>query len=186
MRARDLMTSPVHTVRDVDAVSDLAALLAQHGIAAAPVLDAEGTLVGLAGPPPDGLLGKVSEVMRPPLSVTPDTDVAEVARVLLDERIPSVPVLDGGCLVGVVSRRDVLSSLVPGDGLIRREVQRRLDAYTGAEPRWVAQVAGGVVYLSGEPFDDTEETIVTVLARTVTGVRRVEFGDRQGERHACG
>jgi CBS domain-containing protein len=39
-------------------------------------------------------------------SVTPDTDLADLATLMLDKRVNPVPVLDGGRLVGIVSRSD--------------------------------------------------------------------------------
>jgi CBS domain-containing protein len=47
MRVRDIMTTPVHTVRQDAAVADAAGLLAARGITALPVLDAAGALVGI-------------------------------------------------------------------------------------------------------------------------------------------
>ena len=50
------------------------------------------------------------EVMTsPPITVTPDTPVAEVAALLLENRISAVPVLnEAGRLVGIVSEGDLL------------------------------------------------------------------------------
>ena len=48
MRARDVMTSPVITLRPGAPVQAAAALLCSHGFTAAPVVDAGGALVGIA------------------------------------------------------------------------------------------------------------------------------------------
>ena len=47
MRACDVMTQPVYTVTDTDTIEDAAAMLTEHAITAAPVLDRAGTLVGI-------------------------------------------------------------------------------------------------------------------------------------------
>jgi CBS domain-containing protein len=47
-----------------------------------------------------------------PLTVAPDTDVREAARLIAEERHNRLPVVEHGRLVGVVTRLDVLSALV--------------------------------------------------------------------------
>jgi len=47
MKARDIMVSPVLTVRENETVRDLAKLLVSHRISAAPVVDSSGKLVGI-------------------------------------------------------------------------------------------------------------------------------------------
>lgn len=52
----------------------------------------------------------VEDVMSPIRhSVTPDTPVADVARVLLEHHLAGVPVLAGGALVGLITQRDVVT-----------------------------------------------------------------------------
>jgi CBS domain-containing protein len=118
--------------------------------------------------------GMVGEVMSP-YSVTtrPDADVAEVAEEMLEHDVRSMPVLEAGSLVGIISRRDILRAMVRGDDVLTGEVQHRLDAYAGGH-RWTAVVEGGVAHVTGEFDDDTEQGIVAVLARTVPGVAAVD------------
>ncbi len=47
MKARDVMTSPVVTVRPTATVKDTANLFLKHGISAAPVVDDDGKLIGI-------------------------------------------------------------------------------------------------------------------------------------------
>lgn len=55
----------------------------------------------------------VADMMTPdPLTVAPDTDVREAARLIAEERHNRLPVVEHGRLVGVVTRLDVLSALV--------------------------------------------------------------------------
>jgi len=59
---------------------------------------------------------KAGDVMSAPLvTVTEETDIAEIARLLAAHRIKRVPVVRNGQLVGIVSRADLLRSLVRGD-----------------------------------------------------------------------
>ena len=123
MRARDVMTNPVITVRPHVPARAAAALLVSHGFTAAPVVDAEGRLWGFATEAdlmrgrivPDGWVAEtepdpvVSDVMSAaPPGMSPDTDLADVVAAMLDTGTRSVPIVDCGRLVGIVTRRDVL------------------------------------------------------------------------------
>ena len=123
MRARDVMTSPVITLRPDAPSQAAAALLCSHGFTSAPVVDAAGTLVGIASEAdllrgrivPDGWVvaperdSTVEEVMTPaPAAMRPEADLADVVALMLDARLRSVPLVDDGKLVGIVTRRDVL------------------------------------------------------------------------------
>src|SRR5262245_43829459 len=116
MRARDLMSRPVHAVRGDATVEQATALLTQKQITAAPVLDEHGRLIGIisesnilaprlldsVNPPVsrgrsmgrDGDVPRtVGELMTTPVvTVIPNADIAEVAEKLLDNDVHSVPV----------------------------------------------------------------------------------------------
>lgn len=54
----------------------------------------------------------VSEAMTGrPVSVTPDTDVEEVANLMVEKNFHTVPVVENGKLVGVVGKEDILRIL---------------------------------------------------------------------------
>ena len=62
----------------------------------------------------DGSLGAVTvdEIYeRDPLTATPDLDVMELRRVMLERHARYVPVMDGGTLLGVVSFHDVAKAV---------------------------------------------------------------------------
>jgi CBS domain-containing protein len=206
MRAKDIMSSPVHTVVQTATVESAAALVTAKSVTALPVVDAGGTLVGMVSesdllwhrvaadptarlrPLPDtdpaDRPGLVVEVMSAyPLTTRPDADVADVAEAMLEHDVRSIPVLDDGALVGIVSRRDILRAMVRGDDVLAREVQHRLDAYADGTHRWTATVEGGVARVTGEFGDDTERAIVTVLTRTVPGVAAIELGPAETTRN---
>ena len=107
-------------------------LLAQAGIAQAPVIDEQGALVGLllradlmhpdrlaaAGADPaawQALLAQpVSALMWTPVpAATPETDLRELARILLDTGLPGLAVADDQARVtGFVSRSDILRAVL--------------------------------------------------------------------------
>jgi len=196
MRAKDIMSSPVHTVTETTTVEAAAQLITAKAVTALPVVGGAGRLVGMVSESdllwhrvpsdptarlrrmpdtdPANRPGMVGEVMSPyTITTAPDADVAEVAEQMLEHDVRSMPVVEAGAVVGIISRRDILRAMVRGDDVLTAEVQHRLDEYAGG-PRWAAVVEGGVAHVSGEFRDDTEQGIVAVLARTVPGVAAVD------------
>jgi CBS domain-containing protein len=197
--ARDVMTRPVVTVRPATPVRAAAALLSERGFTALPVVDDEGRLAGIVteadllrgrlrhdarsplcaeeldgGPPPCA----VGEVMtREVVSALPWSDLADVAARMAHEGIRSLPVLDAGELVGIVSRRDLVATLTRADAAIVDEVRRRLGAYAGPG-RWTVTALGGMVTLSDEYGDATEQHAARTIAAAVRGVVGVRVGAR--------
>ena len=50
----------------------------------------------------------VKEVMVDPLTIPPDAPVQEAARLMIENKIGCLPVLDGAQLVGIVTETDIL------------------------------------------------------------------------------
>ena len=122
MQAQDVMNRAVITIRPHMPVGAAAALLVARGVTGAPVVTAEGMLRGIvsevdllrARPTvsqgPAEHIATAADMMTPqPVTVRPTDELAEVAAVLLDRGVRAVPVVDGERLVGILSRRDVLS-----------------------------------------------------------------------------
>ncbi len=139
MLARDVMSSPVITLRPDVPAHAAAALLASHGFTGAPVVDAEHRVIGIATEAdlvrgwivpegwdvPEEREPTVGEMMNPTLiAVQPDADLADVVALMLDHGIRSVPIVADGRLVGVVSRRDALR-VVANRELTSDAVRRR-------------------------------------------------------------
>ena len=61
---------------------------------------------------------RVRDVMMPEVrTVTPDTSVQHAARVMREEDVGSLPVLDGGRVIGVVTDRDIaIRTVADGKG----------------------------------------------------------------------
>lgn len=73
----------------------------------------ERDLLRLAGEGREFLDLRVGEVMtRRPVTVPPDTDVLEAARIMGERQIRHLPILEGEHILGVVGIREVLRALV--------------------------------------------------------------------------
>ena len=56
---------------------------------------------------------KVEHAMTPnPTTVDPDTDIEKVAVLMVEKNYHTLPVVDGGKLVGIVGKEDVLRTLI--------------------------------------------------------------------------
>ncbi|MBN9096935.1 MULTISPECIES: CBS domain-containing protein [unclassified Pseudonocardia] len=156
VRARDVMTHLLVTVRPEEPVARARRLLADHGFGALPVVDPDGRIVGIVGaadlldlPEPQARTATVGSVMcTPVLTAGPDTEVH-----VLDHRLARygghrvMPIVERGRLVGVVTRGDLLRRRAHG-GVIERLVghlrgtHRRVPASTGRVLRVVGSRPG--------------------------------------------
>ena len=56
----------------------------------------------------------VKEAMTPePVTVSPDTDIEDVAKLMVDKKYHTLPVIEGDKVVGIVGKEDVLKTLLP-------------------------------------------------------------------------
>jgi CBS domain-containing protein len=197
MRAIELMSRPVVTVATDATSREAAKMLVDNDITAAPVVDENGRLVGIvseadlirgqiqtdARAHPTNLTDpttpqprSVAEVMtRDVICVPPFADAADIAALMLKEGVKSVPVVKDDAPVGMVSRRDLLATLVRDDEAIAAEATARLTDYANGPLPFTVTVTDGVVTLTGDATID-EFRIARLLAGTVIGVRRVHPG----------
>lgn len=117
------------------------------------------------------------------VSVTEDTHVAEVARVLGARRIKRLPVLRDGRLVGIVSRADLLRALVrksagaavADDRTLRETILGRLRAAPWAKGGMVNVIVDrGAVELLGFADSDEQKQAIRALAESVAGFNAVQ------------
>ena len=129
---------------------------------------------------------KAEDVMSyPVVTATPDTTLDEIARLLEKHKIKRVPIVDGGKVVGIVSRANLLQGLASlgrkigparktSDSAIRRKVVTALSR----EP-WVpagqlnVTVHNGVVDLWGFVESSQQKEAIRVAAEIIPGVRAV-------------
>ncbi len=187
MLVREVMTSPVVTVRRTDPVRQAVRLLHHHDVTAAPVVDDTGRVIGIVSeldllrgefePDPRARLRPVNGLDEPPpptvgevmsgkvITVTETTDVTTAIELMVGLRVKSLPVIRGDALVGIVSRRDLTAMLARPDSSLRDDVLAALrEQYPGLE----VTVHDGIAELTG-PADD----VADVITRTVPGIVRV-------------
>ncbi|MFP5369540.1 MAG: HPP family protein [Actinomycetes bacterium] len=205
MQVREVMTREVFTVGPDTSAKYAAEVLAERGFAALPVVDGDNQLVGIVAevdllrdrlpadprlhlrreesgpvvPPPLLVRGVMSPAVR---TVDAGADVADLARLFVDERIRSVPVLEHQRLAGIVSRRDLLRALVRPDDQIRHDLLQLVEGYTGELGCWDVEVEEGVATVRrGRDMSETpievERRALHALARTVPGVVGVRVLD---------
>ena len=126
MRARDIMTHSVITLGPEESIQDVARLLSDYHISGAPVVDAEGHMIGLVTEA--DLISKdgkrVADIMTSRvMTAQEDTPVEQIAQILTSNRFKRLPIVHGDRLVGVVSRSDIVRMMAS---------------------RWVCQVCGSI------------------------------------------
>jgi CBS domain-containing protein len=153
MRVHEVMTTEVATIGPDALLKEAAAELVRRRISGMPVVDADGSVVGVVSEtdivakegdeqrsggflqwfvdPGDPWLANrfdavtVGEAMSAPARVIgADRPVAQAATLMLEESINRLPVVDAeGRLVGVVSRGDLVRAFARSDEEILREIE---------------------------------------------------------------
>lgn len=184
MIAAEVMSRPVVSVRPTMPVRQAMVLLVEHRFGALPVVNEEERLLGVVSESDvlrSGMTGAsigatVADVMAAPLATAPmAATVTELAEILLDRRLRCVPIIDNNVLVGVVSRSDLLRTLLQDDDVLAGRIRRLLNAYAGPRPRWSVGVDGGRAWISGPFADEAERRVVIALAHTVPGIGEVDL-----------
>jgi len=196
---RDVMTTPVVTVRQDTPFKQVVARVRAARVGAVPVTDDSGLVLGIvcehdllakkASPErsPSRLArawrhreqGKAAAVTAASLMTSPavttraEATTEEAARLMYRHRIASLPVVDWlGRLIGIISQGDVLDSFTRPDAQIRREVVRDVisrDFLLDPQAFSVA-VQDGIVTLSGPPESDQVGHLLAAAVRCVEGV----------------
>jgi acetoin utilization protein AcuB len=144
MRVRELMNRNLVTIAESSSCRDAVARMHRARVRHLPVLKGDGTLVGvitdrdlrhhLFSPPVYQAIGtspidmllqaaRVSEIMSAPaVTVESSQDIAEAARVMLKDKIGSLPVVEGGRLVGIITETDLLREICRADAACSPEV----------------------------------------------------------------
>jgi predicted transcriptional regulator len=194
MLVRDAMTRSVVTVSPEATLKVAAGLLAERAITSMPVVDDAGRLIGVlseadvvreslvvdhhahllavpvAKAPAASCVAEVMTMM--PVTVHPDSDLAEAAQLMTESTVKSLPVVEDSRLVGIVSRTDVVRMLAHRDERVEADID---DLIRSAGKDWLVEVQDGVVLLEGlsKPSD---ERLARALVGTVHGVVGMRFG----------
>ena len=129
---------------------------------------------------------RAKEIMsRFVVSVSPQANLAEVAEILDTHRIRQVPVMDGGKLVGMISRADLVRKLAevksgvpvvrPDNGALQKAIWDQVRAQKWLQSAYVnLSVKDGVVELWGAVDSSEQRRALKILVEGVSGVRKVE------------
>lgn len=187
-KVADVMTTEVVSVAPETPFKDCVEMLGVHRIGALPVIDPSGRLVGIltesdllqkqegkGGPPTFAraaarLAGQA--MTRATISVAPGTSITEAARLMQQESVRHLPVVDpDGHLLGMVARVDLLKVFLRSDESIRREIDEDLLPATFGISRGSLDldVRDGVVHIAGTVDGDQVKLLPAFLER-VEGV----------------
>ena len=188
-RVSDVMSTSVVTVDRITPYQEIDRLLAQHKISGMPVLKMGREVAGVVSeadllaaedetsrkarmassagrrwrlrPQPHVNLTAETLMTTPAITIGPDATIPAAARLMNTRHVRRLPVVDeDGKLVGIISRRDLLSVFLRPDTDIIHDIRQILDEI---------------------PLSDPQQVIVTVHHGVVTlaGTMRPEPGDRQ-------
>jgi CBS domain-containing protein len=115
---REVMKTDLITIQPDAPVADALRLLIDHGISGLPVVDADGAIVGVLSE--KDLLKVFYEkdltvgglMTRDPETISVDADLVEVFDSLMAANFRRVLIHDGGKLVGLISRADLMPALL--------------------------------------------------------------------------
>ena len=177
---KDVMSALPISVSKTTSFKEIAARLRELRVSAFPVLDADERVIGVVSEadllPKEalddrhGVRGTITGLLHrteqakaegvtaadlmtsPAVTVTGDDSVECAARLMYSRKVKRLPVVDeGGRLVGIVSRTDILAVFDRTDEAIRTEIMSQVIPGR-SEPSWYSVlVKDGVVTLEGTP-----------------------------------
>ena len=205
---KDVMTTRVVAVREAAGYKDIITVMRKCCVSACPVLDSAGYVIGVVseadllpkeiGPEPftgpgrslqaSGRHGErakavavtAAELMStPPITTGPDINVSEAAKQMYERGVKRLPVVDdGGRLIGIVSRVDVLSVFTRPGAQIRDDVvQQVIVGKLALNPdAFGVTVTSGIVTVTGQADSPAIASELIDAVRHVEGV--VDVRDR--------
>jgi len=128
---------------------------------------------------------KVGEIMTPnPVTITEDTQVEEIARIMESRHVGRLPVMNGDKIVGIVTHSDFLpviarlelnaQSVGQDDEKIRSAVVAAIESAPWAPRGLNVSVSDGIVTLKGFSISENARQAAVVAAENVPAVKRVE------------
>ena len=198
-RVSDVMTTSVLTVDRITPYQEIDRLLTEHKISGVPVLMMGRQVAGVVSEAdllaaedetarqarmasaigrrwrlrkqPRASLTAGPLMTAPAITIGPDATIPAAARLMNTHHIRRLPVVDEeGKLVGIVSRRDLLSVFLRPDGDIVHDARQVLDELPLADPKDVTvTVRHGVVSLAGpmRPEPGQEQDLISLALRLI-------------------
>lgn len=199
MRVRELMTRGVATVTPDAPLRDAASVLVERRVSGVPVVGGHGEVVGVLSEAdivtkaggrtersglltwlfdPEFATAKVTaetvgEAMSSPaVTIASGKAVHEAARLMIDEGVNRLPVVDDGVLVGIVTRADIVRAFTRSDAELASEILDDILRRTfWAEPGSVTvTVTDGRVALSGQVETEADAEMLPLFVSRVPGV----------------
>jgi CBS domain-containing protein len=118
MIAKDVMTRDIITVSPSTKLKNLANILIKNQISGAPVADKDGKILGIVSEADIvAKKGKDAKAIMSTkvISVRQDASVEEIAQLMATHAIKRLPVMDGGKIIGIVSRADIVNAIAMGE-----------------------------------------------------------------------
>jgi len=217
-RVSDVMTTAVVTVDRITPYQDIDRLLTRHRISGVPVLKMGREVVGVVSETdllaaedetrrqarmaasmgrrwhlrkqPHVRLTAGALMTSPAITIGPEATIPGAARLMNTHHISRLPVIDEkGKLIGIVSRRDLLSVFLRPDADIAHDARQVLDELPLADPKEaIAEVRHGVVTLTGlmRPEADHEQDLMPLALRLIWDIDGVvDVVNRLGEAKAA-
>jgi CBS domain-containing protein len=198
-RVGDVMTTKVVTVDRITPYQEIDRLLTRHRLSGVPVLKMGREVVGVVSETdllaaederrrqarmadsigrrwhlrkqPYARLTAGALMTSPAITIGPDATIPTAARLMNTDHISRLPVVDeNGKLVGIVSRRDLLSVFLRSDAEIAHDARQVLDELPLADAKAVmTEVRHGVVTLTGtlSPGADNEQDLTPLTLRLI-------------------
>lgn len=118
LRAKDIMKSPVRTVKPTTSIKEVSLLMLKYGFSGFPVVDSVRLIGiisrkevdkaihhGLAHAPVKGFFTREIE------TVEPETDVFVIQKLMVEKGIGRLPVVEEGKLLGIITKKDLLEAV---------------------------------------------------------------------------
>jgi len=205
MRARELMSTPVITVHPEASLKEVTKRMVDRRVSGVPVVDHSGRLMGIISESDlvatlepavkeQGLMGlldhlahaartdpklrarSAAEVMVPRVvTAGPDASVRELVHLMTIHGVNRIPIVETDRLVGIVTRADILRTLVRPDKAITEDVRWRVLHDLWIDPTGLTiSTRDGIVTIAGEVDTRSEAELVKQWTAATEGVVAVE------------
>lgn len=202
MKVREIMTTKLVIIEPERSLKNAIEHMVRAGVSGLPVTDAAGRLVGivteadLISREAYGAIrhqalalladeirlhhwvmkaagSTVTDVMsRNVVTCGPDEEVNAIARRMLEHQVKRIPVVEGGVLVGIVARHDILAMFDQPDDAIAAAVANALVHHPEIPDDHHVRftVEAGIVTLSGDVRFGWDAPVVVAIVRGISGV----------------
>ena len=203
MRVQDVMTEDVAAVKPETSLKDMAVELSRRRISGMPVVDDDGRVVGVISeadvlakeqPEPEPPMSAVARLLTrhepeepgrlgarlvrdamtsPAVTIEGHWPVATAAEQMIARGVNRLPVVQGGRLVGIVTRADLVRAFARSDEQIAADVREiaalQQELWRDEQPIEIV-IDAGEVTLAGEVRRREEALLLAKMVRTVPGV----------------